>query len=153
MEALNKISRVSRAMTTELGHEPTPQELAPRLRISVDKVQFLRDAAQQPLSLDMLVGDDAALADVLRDPATASPTDELLGRDVAEQVDRALARLSARERAVLRLRFGIGNGQEGLTLEQIGERFALTRERIRQIEAKALRKLRHGEDLRAFVRS
>ncbi len=98
----------------------------------------------------MPVGEDAALGELLSDTTLASPTDEMLARDLADQVERALDGLTARERDVLRLRFGIG-GEPGLTLEEVGERFALTRERIRQIEVQALRKLRHGRTLRVFA--
>ncbi len=150
VETLNKISRVGRAMTGELGREPTAEELARRTQIPARKIRDLLDSARQPLSLEMPVGEDAALGELLSDTTLSSPTDEMLARDLADQVERALDGLTARERDVLRLRFGIG-GEPGLTLEEVGERFALTRERIRQIEVQALRKLRHGRTLRVFA--
>jgi len=150
VETLNKISRVGREMTAEIGREPTPEELARRTHIPARKIRQILEAARHPLSLEMPVGEDAALGELLRDTSVASPTDEVLGRDLTDQVERALDGLTPRERDVLRLRFGIG-GEPGLTLEEVGERFALTRERIRQIEVQALRKLRHGRTLRAFA--
>ncbi|MGH7393356.1 MAG: sigma-70 family RNA polymerase sigma factor, partial [Candidatus Rokuibacteriota bacterium] len=150
MESLNKISRVGRDMTAELGREPTAEELARRTHIPARKIRQILDAARHPLSLEMPVGEDASLGELLSDTSMASPTEGVLERDLGDQVERALAGLSPRERDVLRLRFGIG-GEPGLTLEEVGARFALTRERIRQIEVQALRKLRHGRGLRVFV--
>jgi RNA polymerase primary sigma factor len=150
VEALNKISRVSRSMTTELGREPTAEELARRTHMPAKKIRGILDSARHPLSLEMPVGEDSSLGELLRDTSMSSPTDELLTQDLSDQVERALDGLTQRERDVLRLRFGIG-AEGGLTLEEVGERFALTRERIRQIEAQALRKLRHGRTLRAFA--
>ncbi len=150
VEALNKITRVGRQMAGELGREPTAEELARRTHLPARRIRQIVASARQPLSLEMPVGEDSSLGELLRDTSVASPTDEVLGRDLADQVEHALGGLSPRERDVLRLRFGIG-GVPGLTLEEVGERFGLTRERIRQIEVQALRKLRHGRALRAFA--
>src|SRR5262245_11080340 len=150
VETLNKISRVSRAMTGEMGREPTAEELARRTHIPARKIRHIIDASRHPLSLEMPVGEDASLGELLRDTSVASPTEEVLVRDLGAQMERALAGLSDRERDILRLRFGIG-GEPGLTLEEVGERFALTRGRMRQIEVQALRKLRHARPLRAFA--
>jgi RNA polymerase primary sigma factor len=130
VETLNRISRVNRAMVNELGREPTPEELAQRTGVPAKKVRL-----------------------ILEDKSAGSPNDSLLSQDLSTQVERALSTLSAKEKEILRLRFGLGEEGEH-TLEEVGKRFAVTRERIRQIEAKALRKLRHplrGRNLRAFV--
>jgi len=150
VETLNKLSRVSRDMTSELGREPTAEELARRTHIPARKIRTILESARHPLSLEMPVGEDSSLGELLRDTSVASPTDELLTQDLSDQIERALEGLSPREREVLRLRFGLGV-EGGLTLEEVGERFALTRERIRQIEVQALRKLRHGRNLRVFA--
>jgi RNA polymerase primary sigma factor len=152
VEDLNKITRVSRAMTAELGREPTPEELARRTRIPARKIRQILEAAREPVSLETPVGEDTALGDLVSDPAAGSPLEDLLAEDVTTQVERALAGLSPKEQEVLRLRFGLGGG-EACTLEEIGQRFGLTRERIRQIEAQALRKLRHRPQLRVFSRN
>jgi RNA polymerase primary sigma factor len=152
VEDLNKITRVSRAMTAELGREPTPEELARRTRIPAQKIRQILDAAREPVSLETPVGEDTALGDLVSDPTAGSPLEDLLAEDVTTQVERALAGLSPKEQEVLRLRFGLG-GAEACTLEEIGQRFGLTRERIRQIEAQALRKLRHRPQLRVFSRN
>jgi RNA polymerase primary sigma factor len=150
VERMNQVARVSRAMTTELGREPTPEELARRLRMPVGKVRLVLESARQPMSLETPIGEERSLGDLIEDTTLTSPTDELLSHDLTAQVDRALARLTPKEQAILRLRFGIG-GEDAQTLEEVGRRFDLTRERIRQIEAQALRKLRHGAGLRSFV--
>ncbi len=140
-EMLNRLTRVRQAVAARLGRDPTPAELARRLRIPVQKVELLIESARKPASLDATIDEETALGDLLEDRQAAPPDATLLTQDMAAQVERALATLSDKEREILRLRFGIGTDREH-TLEEIGERFALTRERIRQIEAKALRKLR-----------
>jgi RNA polymerase primary sigma factor len=150
VERMNQLSKVSRMMTAELGREPTPEELARRTKMPASKIRLILESSRQPMSLETPVGEERALGDLLEDPTVASPTAELLEQDLTAQIGRALNRLSPKEQAILRLRFGIG-GEEAQTLEEVGRRFALTRERIRQIEAQALRKLRHGTGLRAFV--
>jgi RNA polymerase primary sigma factor len=153
VETLNRISRVSRQMTNELGREPTPEELAQRTGIPAKKVRLILESSRRPLSLEAPIGEDSELGDFLEDKSAGSPNDSLLSQDLATQVERALATLSPKEKEILRLRFGLGDEGEH-TLEEVGRRFQVTRERIRQIEAKALRKLRHplrGRNLRAFV--
>jgi RNA polymerase primary sigma factor len=153
VETLNRISRVGRAMVNELGREPTPEELAQRTGVPAKKVRLILESSRKPLSLETPIGEDSELGDFLEDKSAGSPNDTLLSQDLTTQVERALATLSPKEKEILRLRFGIGEEGEH-TLEEVGRRFAVTRERIRQIEAKALRKLRHplrGRNLRAFV--
>ncbi len=153
VETLNRISRVNRAMVNELGREPTPEELAQRTGVPAKKVRLILESSRKPLSLETPIGEDSELGDFLEDKSAGSPNDSLLSQDLTTQVERALATLSPKEKEILRLRFGIGEEGEH-TLEEVGRRFAVTRERIRQIEAKALRKLRHplrGRNLRAFV--
>ncbi|MBI1848472.1 MAG: sigma-70 family RNA polymerase sigma factor [Candidatus Rokubacteria bacterium] len=153
VETLNRISRVNRGMINELGREPTPEELAVRTGVPAKKVRLILESSRKPLSLETPIGEDSELGDFLEDKSAGSPNDSLLSRDLMTQVERALATLSPKEKEILRLRFGIGEEGEH-TLEEVGKRFAVTRERIRQIEAKALRKLRHplrGRNLKAFV--
>jgi RNA polymerase primary sigma factor len=153
VETLNRISRVNRNMVNEMGREPTPEELAQRTGVPAKKVRLILESSRKPLSLETPIGEDSELGDFLEDKSAGSPNDTLLGQDLTTQVERALATLSPKEKEILRLRFGIGEEGEH-TLEEVGKRFAVTRERIRQIEAKALRKLRHplrGRNLKAFV--
>jgi RNA polymerase primary sigma factor len=153
VETLNRISKVNRHLVTELGREPTPEELAGRSGVPARKVRLILESSRKPLSLETPIGEDSELGDFLEDRSTGSPNDTLLTQDLTAQVEKALHTLSQKEREILRLRFGIGEDGEH-TLEEVGKRFAVTRERIRQIEAKALRKLRHplrGRNLRAFV--
>jgi RNA polymerase primary sigma factor len=153
VETLNRISRINRNMINEIGREPTPEELAQRTGVPAKKVRLILESSRKPLSLETPIGEDSDLGDFLEDKSAGSPNDSLLNQDLTTQVDRALATLSPKEKEILRLRFGIGEEGEH-TLEEVGRRFAVTRERIRQIEAKALRKLRHplrGRNLRAFV--
>jgi RNA polymerase primary sigma factor len=153
VETLNRISRVNRVMVNEMGREPTPEELARRTGVPAAKVRLILESSRKPLSLETPIGEDSQLGDFLEDKTAASPNDSLISQDLSTQVERALSTLSAKEKQILRLRFGIGEEGEH-TLEEVGRRFAVTRERIRQIETKALRKLRHplrGRSLRAFV--
>jgi RNA polymerase primary sigma factor len=153
VETLNRISRVNRNMVNEMGREPTPEELAQRTGVPAKKVRLILESSRKPLSLETPIGEDSELGDFLEDKSAGSPNDSLLNQDLTTQVDRALATLSPKEKEILRLRFGIGEEGEH-TLEEVGKRFAVTRERIRQIEAKALRKLRHplrGRNLKAFI--
>jgi RNA polymerase primary sigma factor len=143
VERLNKISRVQRTLTARLGRDPSPEELARHTRIPASKIRFVLEAARQPASLESPIGENTALGEVLADPAATSPVSDLLAEDLSTQVGHALARLNPREREIVRLRFGIGDG-ETQTLEAIGERLGLTRERIRQLEVQALRKLRRS---------
>ncbi|MBI4593614.1 MAG: sigma-70 family RNA polymerase sigma factor, partial [Candidatus Rokubacteria bacterium] len=153
VETLNRISRATRTLVNELGREPTPEELAQHTGVPAKKVRLILESSRKPLSLETPIGEDSELGDFLEDKSAGSPHDPLLSHDLTMQVERALATLSPKEKEILRLRFGIGEEGEH-TLEEVGRRFAVTRERIRQIEAKALRKLRHplrGRHLKAFV--
>ena len=153
VETLNRISRVNRNLVNEMGREPTPEELAQRTGVPAKKVRLVLESSRRPLSLETPIGEDSELGDFLEDKSTSSPNESLLNQDLTTQVERALSTLSPKEKEILRLRFGIGEDGEH-TLEEVGKRFAVTRERIRQIEAKALRKLRHplrGRNLKAFV--
>jgi RNA polymerase primary sigma factor len=153
VETLNRISRVNRTLMSEMGREPTPEELAQHTGVPAKKVRLILESARKPLSLETPIGEDSELGDFLVDKSAGSPNDSLISQDLTSQVDKALATLSSKEKEILRLRFGIGEEGEH-TLEEVGRRFAVTRERIRQIEAKALRKLRHplrGRNLKAFV--
>jgi RNA polymerase primary sigma factor len=153
VETLNRISRVNRSLVNELGREPTPEELAQRTGVPAKKVRLILESSRKPLSLETPIGEDSELGDFLEDKGAESPNETLITQDLTTQVERALSTLSPKEKEILRLRFGIGEEGEH-TLEEVGKRFAVTRERIRQIETKALRKLRHplrGRALRAFV--
>jgi RNA polymerase primary sigma factor len=153
VETLNRISRVNRTLVNEMGREPTPEELAKRTGVPAQKVRLILESSRKPLSLETPIGEDSQLGDFLEDKGAGSPNDNLITQDLTTQVERALSTLSPKEKKILRLRFGIGEEGEH-TLEEVGRRFSVTRERIRQIETKALRKLRHplrGRALRAFV--
>jgi RNA polymerase primary sigma factor len=153
VETLNRISRVNRNMINEMGREPTPEELAQRTGVPAKKVRLILESSRKPLSLETPIGEDSELGDFLEDKSAGSPNDSLLSQDLTSQVERALATLSPKEKEILRLRFGIGEEGEH-TLEEVGKRFSVTRERIRQIEAKALKKLQHrarGKALRSFL--
>jgi len=155
VETLNKLTRTGRSLVHKLGREPTPDELAEQMSLPAEKVRQVLKLARQPLSLESPAGadDDAHLGDFVEDK-TAMPADEaVIAMDLAEQTRKMLATLTPREQKILRLRYGIDERAEH-TLEQVGYDFSVTRERIRQIEAKALRKLRHpsrGKVLRVFV--
>ena len=147
------ISRVNRALVNEMGRDPTPEELAKKTGVPARKVRLILESSRKPLSLETPIGEDSELGDFLEDKSAESPNDSLISQDLTNQVERALGTLSAKEKEILRLRFGIGDEGEH-TLEEVGKRFSVTRERIRQIETKALRKLRHplrGRALKAFV--
>ncbi|HZS33239.1 MAG TPA: sigma-70 family RNA polymerase sigma factor [Methylomirabilota bacterium] len=153
IETLNRLARVNRGLFQELGREPTPEELAKRSALPLRKVRLILESCKKPLSLETPIGEDSDLGDFIEDKRTPSPADSLLSQDLTSQVERALSGLSEKEAQILRLRFGIGEEGEH-TLEEVGQRFDVTRERIRQIEAKALRKLRsplRGRGLRSFV--
>ena len=155
LETLNQVTRAGRFLVHELGREPTPDEIAERLSVSAEKVRTLLPLARQPLSLETPAGqeNDAHLGDFVEDKNVIPADDALIATDLAEQTRKVLAKLTPREEKILRMRFGIGEKSEH-TLEQVGSDFSVTRERIRQIEAKALKKLRHsarGQTLRSFV--
>jgi RNA polymerase primary sigma factor len=144
VEALNKVMRTARVMVQETGRDPSEEELAERLGMPLEKVQRITRIVQDPISLETPLGDDgdSQLGDLVADPRAVSPADAVASAHLRKQAARALSALSPREEQILRMRFGIGGGIDH-TLEEVGSAFAVTRERVRQIEAKALRKLRH----------
>ncbi len=145
IEALNKVTHGRRDLATRLGRDPRPEELALHLGMALGKLQMLLDAAKIPASLDAAVGEEeeSTLGTILRDQASLSPEEEAIRGQMADEVERAMAPLTEREREVLRLRYGLGIDRE-LTLEEIGRRLSVTRERVRQIESRALAKLRNA---------
>lgn len=145
VESLNRLTRERRALSTTLGRNPTPKELADRMGLRLSKVELLLDAAKLPASLDAAIGDDGEthLGDMLHDSTVRSPEESAMRGEMADEVERAMAPLTDREKEVLRLRYGLGTERE-YTLEEIGRRLSLTRERVRQIEAKAVAKMRQA---------
>ena len=143
-EALSKLVRASRKLRQELGREPTAEEVASELNLSVDRVREMYDITRRPISLDIPVGDegDTRLSDFIEDQRGFEPVETISAEDLRTQLQDSLQSLSPREREVLTLRFGLEDGRPH-TLEEVGQKFGVTRERIRQIESKALRKLRH----------
>ncbi|MGV8074624.1 MAG: RNA polymerase sigma factor RpoD [Syntrophobacteraceae bacterium] len=157
IETINKLIRTSRYLVQELGREPTPEEIAEKMEFPVDKVRKVLKIAKEPISLETPIGEeeDSHLGDFIEDKRVASPVDAVINLNLSEQTRKALATLTPREEKVLRMRFGIGEKADH-TLEEVGQDFAVTRERIRQIEAKALRKLRHPsrrKELKSFIES
>jgi len=155
IETINKLVRTSRHMLHEIGREPTPEELAEKLSMPIDKVRKVLKIAKEPISLETPVGDedDSHLGDFIEDKNAVQPLDAAIHSNLRETTTRVLASLTAREERVLRMRFGIGMNTDH-TLEEVGQQFSVTRERIRQIEAKALRKLKHpsrSRKLRSFL--
>jgi RNA polymerase primary sigma factor len=144
IESMNQLKRVSRLLVHELGREPTPEEIAAKMEIPVERVRKVLKLAKEPLSLDTPVGEeeDSHLGDFIEDQSAISPADAMITTNLAEETRKVLATLTPREEKVLRMRFGIGEKSDH-TLEEVGRDFEVTRERIRQIEAKALRKLSH----------
>jgi RNA polymerase primary sigma factor len=155
MDASYKVMRTSRQMLNEIGREPTPEELAEKLGMPLEKVRKVLKIVREPLSLETPVGDeeDSHLGDFIEDRDAIPPIDAVIQSNLRETTTRTLAQLSPREERVLRMRFGIGMNKDH-TLEEVGLQFSVTRERIRQIEAKALRKLKHpsrSRILRSFL--
>ncbi|MCC6998017.1 MAG: RNA polymerase sigma factor RpoD [Deltaproteobacteria bacterium] len=155
IETINKLIRTSRYLVQELGREPTPEEIAEKMELPLDKVRKVLKIAKEPISLETPIGEeeDSHLGDFIEDKGVISPSDAVISMNLAEQTRKVLATLTPREEKVLRMRFGIGEKSDH-TLEEVGQDFEVTRERIRQIEAKALRKLRHpsrSKRLKAFV--
>ena len=155
IETINKIVRTSRQMLHEIGREPTPEELAEKLAMPVDRIQKVLKIAKEPISLETPIGDeeDSHLGDLIADDNAVSPDLAAIQSNLRETTTQMLATLSPREERVLRMRFGIGLNSDH-TLEEVGQQFSVTRERIRQIEAKALRKLKHpsrSRTLRSFL--
>ena len=155
IETINKLIRTSRALVQELGREPTSEEIAKRMDIPVAKVRKVLKIAQEPISLETPIGEeeDSHLGDFIEDRNIVSPADAVINLNLKEQTEAVLKTLTPREEKVIKMRFGVGDGSEH-TLEEVGQNFAVTRERIRQIEATALRKLRHpsrSRKLKAFL--
>jgi RNA polymerase primary sigma factor len=155
IETINKLNRISRQILQEKGREPTPEELAERMEMPEDKVRKVLKIAKEPISMETPIGDDedSHLGDFIEDQAIVSPNDSATFEGLRESTQNILAGLTPREAKVLRMRFGIEMNTDH-TLEEVGKQFDVTRERIRQIEAKALRKLRHpsrSEQLRSFL--
>ncbi|MGA7238435.1 MAG: RNA polymerase sigma factor RpoD, partial [Bryobacteraceae bacterium] len=155
IETINKLIRTSRVMVQELGREPTNEELAKRMELPVSKVRKVLRVAQEPISLETPIGeeDESHLGDFIVDQNGISPSDAVINLNLREQTAQVLKTLTPREEKIIKMRFGLEDGSEH-TLEEVGQNFAVTRERIRQIEAKALRKLRHpsrSHRLRAFL--
>jgi RNA polymerase primary sigma factor len=155
IETINKLNRISRQMLQEMGREPTPDELAHKMEMPEDKIRKVLKIAKEPISMETPIGDDedSHLGDFIEDGQAESPIDNATGEGLRESTRRVLAGLTAREAKVLRMRFGIEMNTDH-TLEEVGKQFDVTRERIRQIEAKALRKLRHpsrSDHLRSFI--
>jgi RNA polymerase primary sigma factor len=144
VETINRLIRTSRRLLQEMGREPTAEEIAAEMQITADKVREIIKVSQEPVSLETPIGeeDDSHLGDFLEDHAALAPAEAASHQLLKEQVKDALCSLTQREQEVLRLRFGLDDGRSR-TLEEVGKEFRVTRERIRQIEAKALRKLRH----------
>ena len=155
IETINKLIRTSRSLVQDLGREPTPEEIADKMDLPVEKVRKVLKIGKEPISLETPIGEeeDSHLGDFIEDKSVISPAEAVISRNLAEQTRKVLATLTPREEKVLRMRFGIGEKSDH-TLEEVGQDFDVTRERIRQIEAKALRKLRHptrSKQLKPFV--
>jgi RNA polymerase primary sigma factor len=155
IETINKLVRTGRQMLHEIGREPTPEELAEKLQMPLEKVRKVMKIAKEPISLETPIGDeeDSQLGDFIEDKNAILPLDSAIQGNLKDTTTRVLASLTPREERVLRMRFGIGMNTDH-TLEEVGQQFSVTRERIRQIEAKALRKLKHpsrSRKLRSFL--
>jgi len=155
IETINKLIRTSRYLVQELGREPTPEEIGEKMELPLDKVRKVLKIAKEPISLETPIGEeeDSRLSDFIEDKAVVSPSEAVISMNLSEQTRRVLSTLTPREEKVLRMRFGIGEKSDH-TLEEVGQDFEVTRERIRQIEAKALRKLRHpsrSKRLKSFM--
>jgi RNA polymerase primary sigma factor len=155
IETINKLIRTSRQLVQEMGREPTPEEIAERMDLPLEKVRRVLKIAKEPISLETPIGEeeDSSLGDFIEDKAVVSPVEAVIKGNLSDQTARVLSTLTPREEKVLRMRFGIGEKSDH-TLEEVGQDFNVTRERIRQIEAKALRKLRHpsrSKRLKSFV--
>jgi RNA polymerase primary sigma factor len=155
IETINKLLRTIRGLTQEFGREPTPEEISEKMELPLDKVRKILKISKEPISLETPIGDDedTSLGDFITDSESVSPHHAVMNLDLQEQIRKALSTLTEKEAEVIRQRFGIDQISD-LTLEEVGKKFSVTRERIRQIEAKAITKLRHpnrGKDLKDFV--
>jgi RNA polymerase primary sigma factor len=151
VEMINKLLRVTRFLVQRLGREPRPEDIAEQMEMPLDNVQKALKIVQQPISLETPIGDEeeSSIGDFVEDKLTASPVEAAIQGNLGEQTRKVLATLTPREEQILRMRFGIGLKSD-CTLEEVGKQFAVTRERIRQIEAEALRKLRQTERSRSL---
>jgi len=157
IDTINRVVRTSRQMLTEIGREPTPEELAHKLHMPLEKIRKTLKIAKEPLSLETPIGEegDSHLGDLIEDKNAILPIDAAIQSNLRETTTRVLASLTPREERIVRMRFGLGMNSDH-TLEEVGQQFSVTRERIRQIEAKALRKLKHpsrSSALRSFLNS
>src|SRR5699024_7156317 len=155
IETINKMIRTQRYLVQELGREPTPEEIGEKMELEVEKVRKVIRIAKEPISLETPIGEeeDSTLGDFIKDERAVSPADEAINRNLSHKTRDVLSQLTPREEKVIRMRFGIGEKSDH-TLEEVGQDFDVTRERIRQIEAKALRKLRHpsrAKQLKSFL--
>jgi RNA polymerase primary sigma factor len=155
IEAVGKIMRTRRQMSSEIGREPTPEELGKKLGLPIEKVRKILQIVKEPLSLETPIGEeeDSHLGNLIEDKNAILPIDAMIQSNLRETTTRVLASLTPREERIVRMRFGLGMNSDH-TLEEVGQEFSVTRERIRQIEAKALRKLRHpsrSRELRSFL--
>nr|NIS68758.1 sigma-70 family RNA polymerase sigma factor [Pseudomonadota bacterium] len=155
IETINKLARISRHLVQEIGREPSAEEIAKRLDLPLDKVRRILKVAKEPISLETPVGegDDIHLRDFIEDKKSVSPSEVMISRRLSDKTREVLATLTPREEKVVRMRFGIGEKYDH-TLEEVGRSFEVTRERIRQVEAKALKKLRHpsrSKRLKGFI--
>jgi RNA polymerase primary sigma factor len=155
IETINKIARTIRQIFNEIGREPTPEEIAEKLGMPLEKVRKTLKIAKEPRSLETPVGDEeeSRLGDFIEDKDAVQPLDAVIQNGLRDMMAQTLSQLSPREERVIRMRFGLGTSRDH-TLEEVGQTFGVTRERIRQIEAKALRKLRHpsrSRNLRSFL--
>ena len=157
IETINKLVRTSRQLLHEIGREPTPEELSEKLKMPLDKVRKVLKIAKEPISLETPIGDeeDSYLGDFIEDTKALAPLEQAIKSNLGEATTKILSTLTPREERVLRMRFGVGMNTDH-TLEEVGLQFSVTRERIRQIEAKALRKLKHpsrSKQLKSFLES
>jgi RNA polymerase primary sigma factor len=155
VEVINKLNRVSRLLVQQIGREPTTEEIARKMGVSLEHLQKILRITKKPISLETPIGeeDDSRLEDFIEDEKSLSPQDAAINSNLVKQTQRVLSTLNKREEKILRMRFGIGESHDH-TLEEVGRDFHVTRERIRQIEAKALRKLKHSrraDKLKSFV--
>jgi RNA polymerase primary sigma factor len=155
VEVINKLNRVSRLLVQQIGREPTTEEIAKKMGVSLDHLQKILRITKKPISLETPIGEeeDSRLEDFIEDEKSLSPQDAAINSNLVKQTQKVLSTLNKREEKILRMRFGIGENHDH-TLEEVGRDFHVTRERIRQIEAKALRKLKHSrraEKLKSFV--
>ena len=158
IETINRINKINRKYVQENGKEPDITILAKEVGLSIDKIKQVIKITKEPISLEAPVGneDDGKFGDFVEDKGTISPIDQILKNDLKEQIDKVLDQLNERERAVIRMRFGLLDDESDRTLEEIGKELSVTRERVRQIEASAIKKLKHpkvGRDLKKYIES